>query len=125
MGLLNKKDKTVTIYPKFQSRCWIWGQDNLEHVMKDKKLYRGWIDFMGSKDNKDISLDKWIRNFYSIASNLVHDPKIICTHKDKKIVISIEYVVNDKKCTGLTVRCILDDEYPWNLIEKIIQDSKH
>ena len=125
MGLLNKKEKSAAIHPRIQSGYWIWKQDNLRHVMKDEKLYWEWIDLISSNDNEDICLDKWIRKFYSIASNFIHGPKIICTHRDNKIVIGIEYVVNGKKCTGLTVTCILDEDYPEELIEKIIQDSKH
>ena len=125
MSLLNKEEKSAAIYPMFQGSFRVWGQNDLGVAMRDKTVYRKWLDLMSSKDNIGIRLDEWMKDFHSIVPNFILKPDIIYTHDGKRIIIYIHYTKNGIRLIGLTIRGVLDDEYPQDLIEKIIQDSKH
>lgn len=125
MGLLNKKDKNEVIVPIIKSIQFTDGYGNLEDAAKDKMAYKEWLISMYEMEDKEVRFEDWAQVLYSILSNLTPGSRIEYDHHKRLVSVSIYYVIDGIKHTDASLGCILDEDYPEELIEKIIQDSKH
>ena len=124
MSLLNKEEKTTTISPVIESKKWSYTPSNLVDIMEDDIVRRKWEDYIRIVNKKTL-LKEWLQGFCSILPNFVPGSDI--TYFYYCSILTLNILVQEKVLIQnfLTVTCILDEDYPEELIEKIIQDSKH
>ena len=75
--------------------------------------------------NKKTLLVEWLQGFCSILPNFIPGADIIYSYSDRNLILNVLIQEKERIQNFLTVTCILDEDYPEELIEKIIQDSKH
>lgn len=124
MSLLNKEEKTTTISPVIESKKWSYTPSNLTNIMEDDIVRQKWEDYMRIVNKKTL-LKEWLQEFCSILPNFVPGADITYFYDNRILILNI--LIQEKELIQnlLTVACILDEDYPKELIEKIIQDSKH
>lgn len=124
MSLLNKEEKTTTISPVIESKKWSYTPSNLVDIMEDDIVRQKWEDYMRIINKKTL-LEEWLQEFCSILPNFVPGADIIYMYDNRILILNILIQEKERIQNLLTVACILDEDYPEEPIEKIIQDSKH
>ena len=124
MSLLNKEEKTTIISPVIESKKWSYTPSDFANIMKDDIVRQKWKDYMRIINKKTL-LEEWLRDFCSILPNFVQGADIIKFYDSRILTLNILFQEKERIQNLLTVTCILDEDYPEELIEKIIQDSKH
>lgn len=124
MSLLNKEEKTTTISPVIETKKWSYTPSNFVNIMEDDIVRQKWGDYMRIVNKKTL-LKEWLQEFCSILPNFVPGADITYFYDNRILILNI--LIQEKELIQnlLTMACILDEDYPEELIEKIIQDSKH
>lgn len=124
MSLLNKEEKTTTISPVIESKKWSYTPSNLVDITEDDIVRQKWEDYIRIVNKKTL-LKEWLQGFCSIIPNFV--PGADITYFYYCSILTLNILVQEKVLIQnfLSMACILDEDYPEELIEKIIQDSKH
>ena len=124
MSLLNKEEKTTIISPVIESKKWSYTPSDFANIMEDDIVRQKWRDYMRIVNKKTL-LKEWLQGFCSILPNFVPGADIIYFYDNRTLILNILIQEKERIQNFLTVTCILDEDYPEELIEKIIQDSKH
>lgn len=124
MSLLNKEEKTTIISPVIESKKWSYTPSDFANIMEDDIVRQKWEDYIRIVNKKTL-LKEWLQEFCSILPNFVQGADIIKFYDNR--ILTLNILIQEKVLIQnlLTVTCILDEDYPEELIEKIIQDSKH